>query len=183
MTVCQDERCACHNVQVAVEGPNIPFGQCILDSLCVWDLWKGELLFAFGASVPISILQPPFKLSFKESYHWPKENRALSLPTWRGALASVTEFLIYSRACLFIPGIQTQITHDWVIAFLSLGRSPPERPSQGDLQTFMWSPQSRENTQKTRASLGQEVILWVWGSWWLLWNTSVLRNHDRLGSG
>lgn len=79
--------------------------------LCVCEICdKGELVFAFGASVPISILQPPFKLSFKESYHWPKENGALSLPTWRGALASVTEFLVYSRACLVIPGIQTQIT-------------------------------------------------------------------------
>lgn len=149
--------------------------------LCVCEICeKGNLylrlvlLYQSGSS---------FNLSFKESYHWPKENRALSLPNWRGALASVTEFLVYSRACLFIPGIQTQITHDWVIAFLSLGRSPPERPSQGDLQTFTWSPQSRENTQKTRPSLGQEVILWVGGSWWVLWNTSVLRNHDPLGSG
>lgn len=182
MAVCRDERCACHNVRVAVEvSTGIPFGECILDSLCVGDLWQRGTCICVWCFCTNQY--PPASLSFTESYHWPKENRTLSLPTWRGALASVTEFSAYSRACLVIPGIHTQITHDWVIAFLSLGRSPPEGPSQGDLRTFTWNRPSRENTQKTRASLGQEVILWVWGSWWVLWNTSVLCNHDPLGSG
>lgn len=180
MTIRQDERHACYKPGA----PPLNRASWIL-SMCE-ACNKGRLVLACGASSSVSshpvslypffqgtilIIMTKRKLGPKSS-HMEKSPYPCYwvLDLFRSTFGHPWEF-------------RHKSTHDWVIILLSLGRAPPKGSSQGDLKTFRWNPQSLESGWKTHVSLDQGIILWVWGSWWVLWNTSVLCNHVPLRLG
>lgn len=116
------------NFKAAVkDSKGIIFESSILDSPCVKQ--RKTCILCSVLLFQLVVLQPLFNLSFKEILSLTKRKLRSLFPFGEEPLLLLLSSWLIQEHTWSSLGIQTQITHWWVIAFLSLGRSPPKRPS------------------------------------------------------
>lgn len=138
MTVCQDERHACHKPEGhsgRVQGNHF-WIEHLGFSLYVRAVTKGDLHFHLVFLFQLVALRTPLPLLSRNLVNDQKKTGLDVLSLGEEPLHSSWALGLFKSMLGHPLGIQTEITHVWMIILLRLGRPPPKKPSQGDLQAF-----------------------------------------------